>query len=82
VAIFDEHFRDLLGSGDSKIANHTAMQRMRIVKINDLANEISTVSLYEVIALEVRLAIELFDQQRILLGAGLNLEAIKCPVVS
>ena len=82
AAVFDEHFRDLLRSRDSKIPNHTAMQCMRIVSINDLAHEISAVSFYEVVALQVGLLIELTDQQCILLWACLNLEGINCPVIS
>src|SRR5580698_8900804 len=81
VAIFNKHFRDLLESCDTKIPNHTTMQRVWIVKINHLAHKIGTVSFDEVIALEIWLAIEFADQQCILFRTGLNFKSINCPVI-
>src|ERR1019366_5873452 len=81
VAVSSQHLRALLWSRDAEIANQTAMQRMRVIKIEDLAHKVGTVSLHEVIALAVGLAVEFVDQQRILLRTGLNLESINCPVI-
>src|ERR1035437_9715724 len=81
VAVSRHHLRALLWSRDAEIANQTAMQRMRVIKVDDLAHKVGTVSLDEIIALAVGLAVEFVDQQRILLRTGLNLESINCPVI-
>src|SRR5260370_21348927 len=82
AAVFRKHLRDLLGSRDAEIGNHTTMQGVRVIKIDYLAHKIGTVSLHEVIALAVWLAVQLADQQRVLFRAGLNLESINCAVIS
>src|ERR1039457_845481 len=81
VAVSRHHFRALLWSCDAEIANQTAMQGMRVIEIDDLAHKVGTVSLHEVIALAVGLAVEFVDQQSVLLRTGLNLESINCPVI-
>src|ERR1035437_4175468 len=81
VAVSRHHFCALLWSRDAEIANQTAMQRMRVIEIDDLAYKVGAVSLDEIIALAVGLAVEFVDQQRILLRTGLNLESINCPVI-
>src|SRR5258708_13956203 len=82
AAVFRKHLRDLLGSRDAEIGNHTTMQGVRVIKIDHLAHKIGTVSLREVIALAVWLAVELADQQRILFRGGLNLKSINCPAIT
>src|SRR5260370_23396685 len=82
AAVFRKHLRDLLGSRDAEIGNHTTMQGVRVIKIDRLAHKIGTVFLQEGIAVAVWLAVELADQQRILFRGGLNLKSINCPVIS
>ena len=57
------------------------MKRVRIIEVDHFAYEVGTVSLHEVIALNVRLTIEFLDKPRILLGACLNREAVNGAVV-
>ena len=81
MAVLRHHLGNLLRSGHPKIANHTAMQRVRIIKINHLAHKIRTISRDEVVALNIRLAVEFADQQRVLFRTCLDLECINCPVI-
>src|ERR1035438_7748874 len=81
AAVFRHHFGDLFGSRYSEVAEHAAVQCVRIIEVDDFTHKVGAIPLHEVVALAIGLAIQRADQERILLRTGLNLEAGDAPTI-
>ena len=57
------------------------MKRLRLIEIDEIFDEVRTITREEVKMRVVRRRVQLENQSLILFTAGLNLETVSCPVI-